>query len=139
MTRHFNKQALRGKHLGLISAVGSSPSAKVSYSDYSCEVTVGTGADGNTPVNYHTNDSTEFYYGYTKAGRFFRTVTSNCIGTLPKGVTVPTSTVSHDVACEQFDPLNGDKPVIQGYGIETTFADGLYSETCNTPDYNNIP
>jgi hypothetical protein len=53
---------------------------------------------------------------------------------VPAGHVVPSTIVTHTLtSCRQFDPQNPTGPTIQGSGISTTYPDGLYSETCNTP------
>jgi hypothetical protein len=92
-------------------------------------VTVGVGADGQTPRNFHVIDSTEFHIDQT-AHRAL--VTTNCIGTLPPGTVHSTQIVSHSVACAQFNPFHKNKPTVPGFGISTTFPDGMFSESCTS-------
>jgi hypothetical protein len=114
-------------------AVASNP-ATLTYQGYSCEVTVGVGTDDQTPKNFFVTDSTEFYIAFKHAGATHRSVTSNCVGQVPPGTTISHSIVSHTVACTQLNPFNRHGHTIQGWGISTTYPDGLYSETCNTPN-----
>jgi hypothetical protein len=111
-------------------------SATLARQGFSCEVTVGIGANGQTAKNYFVGDSQEFYIAYVQGGASLESVTTNCVGTLPHGTTAPTSIVSHQVACSQFQPIGAKTPTIQGYGISTTYPDGMYSETCNTPNFS---
>jgi hypothetical protein len=117
-----------------VKAKVASVSAATPYVSFKCEVTVGVGTDGNTPKNYTVTDSSEQYFEYSTTPPLY-SVTSNCIGTLPKGVVHASSIITHDVGCKQYNPLNKNAPTIQGYGISTTYPDGQYSETCNTPNF----
>lgn len=105
-------------------------------SGFSCQVAVGTGPTDATASVFRTTDSVEFFLPYTQGGASFDSVTTNCVGKLPAGtVHSTTGPVSHSVVCRQFDPFDKTKPTIAGAGTTTTYPDGLYSETCNTPDY----
>jgi hypothetical protein len=119
-------------------ATVTSPSATQAYAGFSCEVTVGVGADGQTAQNFRTADSSEFYFAYKQRPHHsLYSVTTNCVGTLPAGTVHANAIVSHPVACKQFDPFNQSAPAIQGYGMSTTYPDGQYSETCNTPKFRH--
>lgn len=99
---------------------------------YRCEVTVGTGPADATPQNFFTNDSSEFFFA-SAPGK--NSLTSNCVGKLPATTTHSTTQiVSHAVGCSQLDPSNPSGPTVPGNGISTTYPDGFYSETCNTPN-----
>lgn len=122
---------------GALSALATpTPSAHVSYQGYRCETTVGIGTTDGTPQNYFVTDSSEFWFAYLQGGHQFYSVTSNCVGKLPAATVHSSSIVSHAVACRQFNPFNSSLASIQGYGISTTYPDGLFSETCNTPDFS---
>jgi hypothetical protein len=108
------------------------PPAIVSYTGFRCEVTVGTGSDDNTPTNITVTDSTEFYIPYS----VLFSVTTSCVGKLPKHTVVSKKVVSHRVACSQFNPFNQSAPTIKGFGTSTTFANGFFSESCNTPNFS---
>ena len=133
LTVRRDGKVFRGRTRGL-SSPSADPTATVSYRGFSCEATVGTGPDDATPTNNRTTDSVEFYFPYTQGASSFDTVTTNCIGMLQAGTRHSSSIVSHRVACKQFDPFSRTAPTIQGYGISTTYPDGLYSESCNTPN-----
>ena len=120
---------------GVRARAAAGESASTVYQGFKCEVTVGIGANGQTAKNYFTNDSNEFTIAYTEGGSSLLSVTTNCVGKLPPGTVHSTSIVSHAVACRQFDPTSMTAPTIQGYGISTTYPGGLFSETCNTPNY----
>ena len=134
LTVRIDRRVFRGASLSASSA--ADPTAIVAYQGFGCEATVGTGPSDSTATNIVTTNSSEFYFSYMQGGNTYDTVTSNCAGTLPASTTHSTSIVSHNVACKQFNPLNMSAPTIQGYGISTTYPDGLYSETCNTPNFN---
>ncbi len=134
LTVHSDGRVFRSASLSASSP--ADPTAMVTYQGFRCEATVGTGPSDSTPTNMLTTNSSEFYFSYTQGSNTYDSVTSNCAGTLPASATHSTSIVSHNVACKQFNPLNMSAPTIQGYGISTTYPDGLYSETCNTPNFN---
>jgi hypothetical protein len=134
MVTHFTRTPM-SKHQKHASTTSLNDLAKLGNSGFTCHTTVGVGANGNTPVNTTTVDSEEFYVDYRHNGVHYRSVITNCVGVLPAGSTKPTAPTSHQIDCKQFDPLNGSNPLIFGVGVETSYPDGMYSETCNTPDY----
>lgn len=134
MTLKYNRTAAKPRNHKVAAFSTLPPQAVLQMQNYNCAVTIGTGTNGNTQTNTHTHDSTEFSITYTSSAGTFMSVTSNCIGMVPAGHTVPSTTVTHVLtSCQQFDPQNPSGPTIQGSGITTTYPDGLYSETCNTP------
>jgi hypothetical protein len=115
---------------------------------FSCEAPVGVGSDGNTLVKVHGTDTAEAaeFYQYPNdlnpAFETFFSVTTVCVGTIPADATAPDTAVAHPLACYQsgattdgFLTSSGFGSNFQGYGIEVTYPDGQYAETCNTPDY----
>jgi hypothetical protein len=142
-TRHANRhlslrmgghivKVVKGRTPGVIAAGSGST---VSYQGFSCQVTVGQGATDTTYVNHRTNDSTEFYVPHVVNGTTYYSVTTNCIGTLAAGTPVAHTIVTATTAnCGQINPFDKTK-FITGSGITTTFPDGMFSETCNTPDF----
>ena len=126
--------AIRGGRSAVI-ATAFGPST-VTYQGFSCEVTVGQGLMDTTYTNYHVTDSTEFYVPYHVRGKIRYSVTTNCIGALPTGTVVAPTIVSAKTAhCGQINPFDQHK-FISGVGITTTFPDGMFSETCNTPKFH---
>lgn len=133
MSRHLGRRVSPLNGNALIATLP--PQAVLTYQGYSCSVTVAYGPTGAQTFNTHTTDSTEFYIPYTVNSTTYDSVTSNCIGKLPAGKTAPTTIVTHVLtSCSQFDPFVPGNHYIFGSGISTTFPDGLYSETCNTPN-----
>jgi hypothetical protein len=141
--RHSRLSLRMGGHVGAVITSGQSamtaaavgPST-VTYQGFSCEVTVGQGPTDTTYANHHVIDSTEFYVPYHAHGKNFYSVTTNCIGTLPAGTVVaPTIVTAKTSHCGQFNPFDQTKS-ISGVGITTTFPDGMFSETCNTPKFH---
>jgi hypothetical protein len=123
----------RAHRTSAINAIDPSPPmATVSAQGFRCEVTVGTGSNDLTAKNFSGTDSSEFYFASSPG---HNSVTTNCVGMLPASTARSSAIVSHNVACRQYDPFNPSAPTIQGYGISTTYPDGLYSETCNTPNF----
>jgi hypothetical protein len=142
-THRSNSLSLRmGGHLGAVTGGGplattatQGPST-VAYSGFRCQVTVGQGVSDTTYQNHFVTDSTEFYIQYHVAGKARYSVTTNCVGTLPAGTIVAPTIVSASTAkCGQIDPFDKTK-FITGQGITTTFPDGMFSETCNTPKFH---
>ena len=114
---------------------GFGPST-VTYQGFRCEVTVGQGSSDTTYKNQVVFDSTEFYVPYRVHGKTRYSVTTNCIGALPTGTVVAPTIVSAKTAhCGQINPFHQHK-FISGVGITTTFPDGTFSETCNTPNFH---
>jgi hypothetical protein len=108
----------------------------VAFSGFRCQVTIGQGATDTTYHNHFVTDSIEFYIEYHAGGQTLYSVTTNCVGTLPAGTPVASTIVSASTAkCGQFDPFDQTK-FITGHGITTTFPDGMFSETCNTPKFH---
>ena len=143
-TRHMNRHlSLRmGGHIvkvvkGRTSVVIASGSGStVSYQGFSCQVTIGQGASDTTYQNHRVNDSTEFYIPHVVNGTTYYSVTTNCIGMLAPGTVVAPTIVSATTSnCGQINPFDKTK-FISGNGITTTFTDGMFSETCNTPDFH---
>jgi hypothetical protein len=117
----------------VLAAAGSG--STVTYQGFSCQVTIGQGANDTTYVNHRVSDSTEFYIPHVVNGTTFYSVTTNCIGKLAPGTVVAPTIVSATTAnCGQINPFDQHK-FISGNGITTTFPDGMFSETCNTPDF----
>ena len=88
------------------------------------------------PTRTKRVDSTEFYVPYRVHGKTRYSVTTNCIGALPTGTVVAPTIVSAKTAhCGQINPFHQHK-FISGVGITTTFPDGTFSETCNTPNFH---
>ena len=124
-----------GRVIGHHTAVIAAPprGATITYQGFRCQVTIGEGTSDTIYNNHFVFDSTEFYNVYRARGRRFYSVTTNCIGALPPGTNVATKIVSAPTAnCGQIDPFDATK-FISGHGITTTFPDGMFSETCNTP------
>jgi hypothetical protein len=114
---------------------GFGPST-VTYQGFHCQVTVGQGATDTTYQNHIVFDSTEFYVPYRVHHKTRYSVTTNCIGALPTGTVVAPNIISAKTAhCGQINPFNQHK-FISGVGITTTFPDGTFSETCNTPNFH---
>ena len=81
-------------------------------------------------------DSIQFYVPYRANGRIHYSVTSTCIGSLPPSTVVAPKIVTAQLAfCGQFNPFNQTK-FISGVGTTTTFPDGIFTETCNTPKFH---
>ena len=117
---------------------------------FTCEAPVGVGSDGNTLVKVHGTDTAEAaeFYEYptdiNPAFQQFFSVTTVCVGTIPAGTTAPDTAVAHPLSCYQSGATTPDGFLsdagftatnFQGYGIEVTYPDGQYAETCSTPDY----
>ena len=114
---------------------GFGPST-ITYQGFRCQVTVGQGSTDTTYQNHIVYDSTEFYVPYRIHGKTRYSVTTNCIGALPSGTGVAPMIVSAKTAhCGQINPFDSHK-FISGVGITTTFPDGTFSETCNTPNFH---
>jgi hypothetical protein len=116
---------------------GSAPNAgttpTISASGFRCEATVGSGVNGNTPTPVRNTQSVEGYKTYTDVdGNSVASIFTGCAGQLPAGVTIPTSAVTHQVACSELNPFG--KGYVRGYGISATFSDGYYDETCVVPN-----
>jgi hypothetical protein len=127
-----------GRSAVIANGLGSStfgPSI-IAYQGFRCQVTVGQGQTDTTYQNHIVFDSTEFYVPYRLHGRTRYSVTTNCIGALPAGTVVASTIVTAKTAhCGQINPFNQHK-FISGVGITTTFPDGTFSETCNTPNFH---
>jgi len=125
---------IRGGQSAVI-ANGFGPST-VTYQGFHCQVTVGQGPSDTIYQNHIVFDSTEFYIPYHVRGKTRYSVTTNCIGALPTGTAVAPTIVSAKTAhCGQINPFDPHK-FISGVGITTTFPDGTFSETCNTPKFH---
>jgi hypothetical protein len=123
-------------HLG-VAAVDNPGPATVSFQGFRCQVTIGQGASDTNYVNHVVFDSTQFYIPHNAQSNANLSVTTNCVGTLPPGTPVAPTIVSAPTAhCGQFNPFNRHK-FIFGRGITTTFPDGMFSETCNTPKFHH--
>jgi hypothetical protein len=110
----------------------------VPFSFYSqgfrCQDTVGTGADGNTPLNIKNSDSIEVYQPYTDYnGDNVTSITTACFGTLPAGVTAPSTSVTHEVGCSEYNPYTTG--YVRSLGETVTYPDGEYAESCNLPNF----
>lgn len=127
----FTGPAIRG---AAIPASVSDPTAVERFSGFRCQVTVGVGANGQTPRSRFTRNSVEFSFTYTQGSVTFESVSTTCAGRLPAATRVSPFIVSHPVACRQFDPTDASAPTIQGYGMATTYPDRMFTETCNTPN-----
>lgn len=128
---------LRGRYHGsrLLDLVLADPSSTFVSQGFACETIVGQGPTDSTYLTHWTYDSSEFYIRFDVKGHVRYSVTTNCVGQLPSGTTVSTSPVSHVTAnCGQIDPFNPSKFIV-GWGLTTTYPDGMYSETCNTPAF----
>jgi hypothetical protein len=102
---------------------------------FKCQATVGVNADGQTPLNMKTPDSIEVDQAYTDPnGNSVSSISTVCAGQLPKTVTPPTSTVTHEVGCSEYNPYVTGKTV-RSIGESATFPDGQYTEECNLPNY----
>lgn len=110
-----------------------SPLATVAYQGFRCEATVGVGPSSSEARNFFTNDSVEFYFTYLGS---LNSVTVTCVGQLPSGTSHAPTIVSHNLACRMFNPSNMAAPTLQGLGVSTTYPDGLFSETCNLPNFS---
>jgi hypothetical protein len=107
----------------------------IAHQGFECEVTIGQGPGDATYVNRWTRASTEFYSPFTAGVLSLASVTTNCVGQLPKGTPHANATISHVTAnCGQINPLDPTK-FISGVGITTTFRNGMYSESCNTANF----
>jgi len=125
---------IRGGRSAVI-ATGFGPST-ITYQGFRCQVTVGQGPSDTTYQNHIVFDSTEFYVPYRVHRKTRYAVTTNCIGALPTGTVVAPTIVSSKTAhCGQINPFDQHK-FISGVGITTTFPDGTFSETCNTPNFH---
>ena len=131
MTVWRHHHAFLGKKVihGLI----SSPLPTVVYQGFRCEATVGVGPSSSEARNFFTFDSVEFYFTYLLT---LNSVSVTCVGTLPSGTSHAPTVVSHNLACRVFNPGNMAAPTLQGLGVSTTYPDGLFSETCNVPDFS---
>lgn len=119
-----------GKHTAVI-AGGGGPSV-LTHSGFKCEVVVGQGAGDNTGVNHFVTNSTEFTAPLSPG---VVSVVTNCIGKLKPGTPHANTVVTHLTAnCGQINPSDPSK-FISGVGITTTYPNGLFSETCNTPSF----
>ena len=109
--------------------------ATVSFSGFKCQVTVGQGPTDALYLPQFVSDSLQFYVPYRANGRTFYSVTTTCIGSLPPTTVVAPTIVSAELAfCGQFNPFR-QKKFISGVGTTTTFPDGMFAETCNTPKF----
>jgi len=100
---------------------------------FTCQVPVGTQANGQTLLDLRNNDSIELYQ---PLGNNVYSITTTCLGHLPSGVKAPTSSTTHWLGCLEPNPFPGG-PSIKGYGATVTYADGQYSETCSVPNYTS--
>jgi hypothetical protein len=111
--------------------------ATVTVTGFKCQVTVGSGTTDRIYTSPFVFDSLQFYVSYKARGKTFFSVTTNCIGSLPAGTVVAPGIVTAKLAaCHQFNPLGQSEPNIVGVGITTTFPDGTFTETCNTPKFH---
>jgi hypothetical protein len=104
---------------------------------FQCEATVGTGANGQSAVNYVGTDSlNDFEIAFHPIGQDYGLYTgidtTSCVGAVPASVAVPPQPVTHTVACEQPEGFLG---AAQGYGVSVTYPDRQYSETCYTDEF----
>lgn len=100
---------------------------------FTCQDTVGTNSDGNTPDNIRNKDSIEFYQSL---GNNTYSITTSCIGNLhnaPGNPTPPSTPTAHWLTCLEYNPFPGAS--LQGLGVSVSYPDGQYSETCNVPNY----
>jgi hypothetical protein len=100
---------------------------------FTCQDTVGVGANGQTPDNIRNQDSIEFYQAL---GNNTYSITTTCIGNLhhvPGSPTPPSQPTAHWLGCLEYNPFPGAS--LKGYGVSVTYPDGQYSETCNVPNY----
>jgi hypothetical protein len=118
-----------------VATIATPDHTKVTFKGFRCEVTVGVGPHDQTPRNFFVTDSTEFTTRFQANGTFYRSVVSNCVGQLPPGTVHSSEIVTHVVSCSQFNPDGKNKPTIKGFGVSTTYPDGLFSETCDTPNF----
>lgn len=102
-------------------------------SGFRCEVTVGVGSDGNTPMKIHTVDSVEYALAYSSSAASYPllSITTACVGKLPAGTVIKPKIKTHVVKCKEIGPTG---PVYAS-GLSTVFPDGQYSETCTQPGY----
>ena len=125
---------IRGGQLAVIAA--NFGPATVAYQGFRCQVTIGQGASDTTYQNHFVFDSIEFYVPYHVHGKTRYSVTTNCIGTLPPATVVaPTIVTAKTAHCGQINPFDQTK-FISGVGTTTTFPDGTFTETCNTPKFH---
>ena len=119
---------------------GGSQASSVPYTFYrqgfTCQATVGIGADGNTADNIKNQDSIEFHQDYSPSGGGpTSSITTACVGQLPHNVTPPSQPATHVVGCSQYNPFVPGG-VVRGLGLSASYPDGQYSEVCNTPNYS---
>jgi hypothetical protein len=112
------------------------PHSSGTFQSFRCESTIATGPSGAVPVNVFQSNSEEFFFLYRQGHKTLFSIVTTCTGTVPKGTVVPSSIVTHNVSCSQYTPGSKKTATVQGSGISTTYPDGMYSETCNTPAYN---
>jgi hypothetical protein len=102
---------------------------------FTCQATVGVGPNDQTARTIKNTDSIEFSQNYTNYNnQSASAITTGCVGEVPAGVRIATTTVTHVVGCSQFNPFVAGK-YVAGEGISVTYPDRQYAEQCNTPEY----